>query len=262
MTTIEASYQWINLIPATRYYWKVSATNEVGEGPYSSIASFETLASGGPPPSGIGPTIEAVWVNGLRFRSGDPISKHITLEVMVSSEPGGVVLAEMQLDEVHNIPLTFVPGSGTVSHGRWAADLTIPPSSQERHIMILHFKDSYLNETFTTMEAVLKAGGVQVIGTPNNYPNPFSPMSGGSTTIQYILSTDATITIIIYDISGHEVKRMKFRGGSQGGRGGTNQAAWDGRSLGREVVGNGMYFYKIISGNSVIGSGKLVILDQ
>jgi hypothetical protein len=28
-----------------------------------------------------------------------------------------------------------------------------------------------------------------------------------------------------------------------------------------EALGNGMYLYKIISGGSVIGSGKLVVLD-
>jgi flagellar hook assembly protein FlgD len=87
-------------------------------------------------------------------------------------------------------------------------------------------------------------------------------MSGGSTTIQYTLSTDATITIIIYDITGHEVKRMKFRSGTAGGKGGTNQVNWNGISLGGEVVGNGMYLYKIISGDKVIGSGKLVIFDR
>jgi len=206
-------------------------------------------------------TIEGIWVNGYRFKSGDPVSKHITLEVMVSSEPGIVVVAEMQLDDVHNIQLYFVDGSGTLSHGRWARDYTIPPASEERHIMILHFKDNYGNETYTTMEAIIKTGGVQVIGRPNNYPNPFSPSSGGNTTIQYTLSTDATIIIIIYDITGHEVKRMKFNSGSSGGRGGTNQALWDGKYLSGEIGGNGMYFYKIISGNNVIGSGKLVILE-
>jgi flagellar hook assembly protein FlgD len=117
------------------------------------------------------------------------------------------------------------------------------------------------NASDITMEARVLGGGVQVIGTPNNYPNPFSPMSGGATKIQYTLSRDATITIIIYDISGHEVKRMKYSSGTSGGKGGTNQASWNGTSLAGEVIGNGMYFYKIISGNQVIGSGKLVIQD-
>jgi len=55
---------------------------------------------------------------------------------------------------------------------------------------------------------------------------------------------------------------MKFGGGSAGGRGGTNQASWNGKTLGGEVAGNGIYLYKIISGSTVIGSGKLVVFDQ
>jgi hypothetical protein len=258
MTTTEASYQWTGLTPVTRYYWKVSATNEAGTGPYSSIVSIETIASGGPP-SGMGPTIEAVWINGFPFKSGDIVSKHVTLEIHVSSE-WPVMTAQIQFEGNPFTDLDFI--SRTLAHERWKIDYNIPVTADERHTIIFRFVDSSLNETVATMEAIIKSGGVQVIGRPNNYPNPFSPMSGGSTTIQYTLSTDATITIIIYDITGHEVKRMKFRAGNTGGRGGTNQASWDGRSLGgREVVGNGMYLYKIISGNEVIGSGKLVVFE-
>ena len=42
---------------------------------------------------------------------------------------------------------------------------------------------------------------------------------------------------------------------------GLNQVTWNGESMGNDVVGNGMYLYKIISGNEVIGTGKLVIFD-
>jgi hypothetical protein len=67
--------------------------------------------------------------------------------------------------------------------------------------------------------------------------------------------------VILYDITGHEVKRMKFGAGTQGGNAGTNQISWNGKSMGNEVVGNGMYFYKIISGDQVIGSGKMVVFE-
>ncbi len=43
--TTEADYSWSGLNPATQYYWKVLATNEVGAGPYSTIASFKTRSS-------------------------------------------------------------------------------------------------------------------------------------------------------------------------------------------------------------------------
>jgi phage protein U len=209
-----------------------------------------------------GPTIEAVWINGIRFRSGDLISKQIILEIMVSSEPG-VKDAKMQLDDVHNIQLTYVPGGGIPPHERWTTtDLTVPPASKERHIMIIHLVDNNYNETYTTMEAIIKTGGVQVIGKPINYPNPFSPMSGGTTSIQYILSKDAAITLVIYDTNGHQIKRVRYGAGTAGGRGGTNQAEWNGTSVGGDIVGNGMYFYKIISGDEIIASGTLVIFDQ
>jgi len=113
--------------------------------------------------------------------------------------------------------------------------------------------------------AVTMAGAVQVIGTPLNYPNPFKPLSAdpnmNTTSIQYTLSADAPITVLIYDISGHEVKRIVSPAGQEGGRAGTNSVSWDGRSLFGEVAGNGMYIYKITSRGRVLGTGKLVILD-
>ena len=254
---------WNNAVLSSATYYGdsvLSETLEAGEPPMPgnwSVPSFETTTIF-TPEAEIYMIIEGIWVNGYRFRSGDPVSKQVTLEVMVSSEPG-VSYAELQLDVLHNHQLILI--SKTPPHEKWGADFTIPPASEERHIMVLHFKDNNYNDTYTTVEAIIKTGGVQVVGRPNNYPNPFSPMSGGSTAIQYTLSTDATITIMIYDITGREVKRMKYTAGAKGARGGTNQAEWNGTSLGGEVVGNGMYLYKIISGNEVIGSGKLVVND-
>ena len=74
-------------------------------------------------------------------------------------------------------------------------------------------------------------------------------------------SKDAAATTAIWDTQSGGKVRLPLDV-SLGGRGGANQALWDGKSLGREFVGNGMYFYKIISGDQVIGSGKLVIFDQ
>jgi hypothetical protein len=208
--------------------------------------------------SAMAPTIEAVWVNSFRFRSGDVISSNGTLEAVISSE-AGINDALLKVDYVPiSPPLILV--SGNTNYGTWRGTFTITPGSQQVHIFTFYLVDSNgISEI--TMEARVMGGNVQVIGTPNNYPNPFSPMSGGATNIQYILSRDATVTIIIYDITGHEVKRMKFASGTSGGRGGTNQVSWNGRSMGGEIVGNGMYIYKIISGSTVIGSSKVVIMD-
>ncbi len=113
---------------------------------------------------------------------------------------------------------------------------------------------------------VVMRGEVQVVGRVYNYPNPFQPLSGdpsrNATRIAYNLNVDAPIMIIIYDITGHEVHRASFRKGEDGGRAGLNSVEWNGKSIFGDVAGNGMYIYKIISSNKVIGSGKLVVFDK
>jgi flagellar hook assembly protein FlgD len=54
---------------------------------------------------------------------------------------------------------------------------------------------------------------------------------------------------------------MTFNSGQNGGKAGVNAVSWNGRTLFGEVGGNGMYVYKIVSGNKVLGSSKIVILD-
>jgi hypothetical protein len=260
-------------LPNTRIYsWEAAKVNsihcrvsveaEAGNGNIGTDMSYSDFTISTEGVSAKVPTIEAVWVNGIRFRSGDVISSNVTLEAIISSEVGiNTVLTVLRVNNAPiDPPLSLIPGQGNLTYGRWRGTFTIPAGAPPVQLFTFHLEDSNgVNEI--TMEARVMGGGVQVIGTPNNYPNPFSPMSGGTTNIQYTLSKDATITIIIYDISGHEVKRIKFSSGTSGGRGGTNQVGWNGRSLGGEVVSNGMYLYKIISGDKVIGSGKLVIFD-
>jgi hypothetical protein len=243
---------------------QLSGSIEVGDPPMPvewSVPSFEVTTIFTPEALSDVMKVEQVWVNGIKFRSGDIISSRVSMEVLISSEAGAEVASTMV--RVDNIPIyppfTLVTGNST--YGTWFGTFTMPQTSQPKHIFTFHMEDISANACETTMEARVMGGAVQVIGGIYNFPNPFSPMSGSNTTIQYTLSRDSTVTVVIYDITGHETKRMRFNSGTNGARGGTNQISWDGRSLGGQVTGNGMYLYKIISGNGVIGSGKLVVLD-
>jgi len=220
-----------------------------GEAPHLSYFAITKTTAG--------PIIDAIWVNGIRFRSRDIISTHVSLEARITSE-SGVNAVTFTVD---GVPETINLVSGSSNEGMWLSNFNIPPSPSQLHVLTFRMEDSDANTREVSYNARVLKGSVQVVSPPHNYPNPFKPMSGGTTSIQYTLSTDATITIVIYDMTGHEVKRMKFSGGTSGGRGGINQVLWDGRSFGGKIVGNGMYFYKIISGNEVIGSGKLAIFD-
>jgi photosystem II stability/assembly factor-like uncharacterized protein len=79
-----------------------------------------------------------------------------------------------------------------------------------------------------------------------NYPNPFNPL----TTIEYFISRPSAIKIIIYDITGREVKIIYD--GLQGS--GTHKIKFDSSEL-----SSGVYFYKLEAGDFT-ESKKMVII--
>ena len=75
-----------------------------------------------------------------------------------------------------------------------------------------------------------------------NYPNPFNP----ETWIPYQLSEASTVTLKIYDVSGHLVRTINV-GHKPVGYYITRERAvyWDGRNQNREPVSSGVYFYTL-----------------
>ena len=84
-----------------------------------------------------------------------------------------------------------------------------------------------------------------------NYPNPFNPV----TTIQYNLSEDAYVSLVVYDLRGKEVARLVD--GEQAA--GYKTVTWDASD-----VGSGIYFYRIrvMQGNKVVlnQTGKMMLV--
>ena len=75
-----------------------------------------------------------------------------------------------------------------------------------------------------------------------NYPNPFNP----ETWIPYQLATPAEVTLTIYDMNGHLVRRLELGHQAAGMFQSRNRAAyWDGRNQLGESVASGLYFYTL-----------------
>ncbi len=85
-----------------------------------------------------------------------------------------------------------------------------------------------------------------------NYPNPFNP----ETTIPYELSSDAIVSLTIYNIAGQVVRRLVDGEALAAGQ---YQAVWDGRSESGAGVASGMYFYLLHAGDYV-AKRKMVLL--
>ena len=85
-----------------------------------------------------------------------------------------------------------------------------------------------------------------------NYPNPFNP----ETTIPYALSSDAIVSLTIYNIAGQVVRKLVDGEALAAGQ---YQAVWDGRSESGASVASGMYFYLLHAGDYV-AKRKMVLL--
>lgn len=76
-----------------------------------------------------------------------------------------------------------------------------------------------------------------------NYPNPFNP----TTQIQFSIPEQSNVTLTIYDITGREVMQLVNESLSTG----TYTATWDGRNVNGQLVGSGVYIYRIQAGSFV-----------
>jgi hypothetical protein len=279
-TTRETSYSGTaytdySLPGDTTCYFRIRAVN--GEGRYSDMAGpimVQSSTSGG----GGGPncTISHVKINGRTYIPGEVISATPVITAVVTGDVNpSYVDGAVIIDWDQNAPIV-IPGSsityelvpGLPPDGYQMTINVVTPinaSPVNGHTIRISCKSNSNNVTTWQGNFAVMSGKVQVIGPAYNFPNPFKPLSTNpgenATRIAYNLNVDATVTLIIYDITGHEVRRTTYFNGTEGGRAGINQVEWNGHSIFGETVGNGMYIYKIISGNRVIGTGKIVVLD-
>jgi len=73
-----------------------------------------------------------------------------------------------------------------------------------------------------------------------NYPNPFNP----TTTISYKLPRAETVRIIIYDLTGRQVRELL----NESKDAGSYTVQWDGRNQADQTVATGLYVYQILAG--------------
>ncbi len=89
-----------------------------------------------------------------------------------------------------------------------------------------------------------------------NYPNPFNP----ETWIPYHLAESAEVALIIYDMNGQLVRRLRVGHQSAGVYQNRSRAVyWDGHNQFGEPLASGLYFYTLTAGN-FIATRKMLIL--
>ena len=103
---------------------------------------------------------------------------------------------------------------------------------------------------------LIMLGEVKRTALLQNFPNPFNP----ETWIPYQLAESVDVSIGIYDVQGHRIRRIEL--GARSARSYlTKEAAayWDGRNDDGELTSSGIYFYQLRAGNYT-AVRRLVIL--
>ncbi len=86
----------------------------------------------------------------------------------------------------------------------------------------------------------------------NNYPNPFNPV----TNIKFQVKDQAKVTVVIYDVSGRQVKTLLDKKEYAAGR---YEVSWDATDNFSRRVASGVYFYRFTA-NNFTKMGRMVLL--
>jgi hypothetical protein len=84
-----------------------------------------------------------------------------------------------------------------------------------------------------------------------NYPNPFNP----TTSIQFALNQSDDVTLSIYDILGRKVNTL-YTGTLAAGN---HSITWNGTDESGDVVGTGVYFYRLETSVNTISKQMLLL---
>ncbi|MCX6162836.1 MAG: T9SS type A sorting domain-containing protein [Ignavibacteriae bacterium] len=159
------------------------------------------------PNATVGDTIKWVWVSGIHTTTSTSIPSGADVWDAPIDIASTTFIYKISAPGTYNYQCTFHTFSGMV--GSFAAN---PVGIKETGEIAKGFK------------------------LAQNYPNPFNP----STTIKFSLPQSGFVTLIIYDISGKELKTLVNNQLSSG----SYKLIMDGSDL-----SSGIYFYKLTAGN-------------
>jgi hypothetical protein len=212
------------------------------------------------------PTVSDLTLNDRRRFPKDIISARIKVKAKILDDvPKNVGRIEIWFND--SLKYSGTPedwkGSYNEESGQFEVDLPeLAPGEYTFKIVAFDKLNNQAQESIAQLKVPSPSEEVGMIGDPLTYPNPFSPLKGEKTNFAYVLSRDAEITIFIYNILGQALWKKTFRAGEEGGKAGYNEVGWAGISDFGDILGNGIYIYKFVYNNKVIGKGKLTVLDR
>jgi len=155
---------------------------------------------------------------------------------------------------VENLDDSAIPAAPALS----AALAGVSPATLQTWLNLLQAdSDSSVvyHKTLAILQGILAAARPHETALMPNYPNPFNP----ETWIPYQLSKPTDVTLTIYAVNGHVVRRLSLGHQPAGMYQSRSRAAyWDGRNAFGESVASGVYFYTLTAGDFITTRKMLI----
>jgi hypothetical protein len=203
-----------------------------------------------------------LYVNDELAEDGDRISTLPRIKAQISDDSGInqssiKITIDNYIHSTFDLQATQTKGASIVT----AYDISKDNIKLDagKHSIKIEVKDIHGKTTVLEVKDLDVLGYAAIEQRPMNYPNPFRPSYGDTTRINYTLTDDADIKIMLYDLAGRQVNSIFCAAGTEGGRAGANNVPWDGKNISGNILGNGVYVYIIVNKGSVLNSGEIAI---
>ncbi|MBI5699363.1 IPT/TIG domain-containing protein [Candidatus Saganbacteria bacterium] len=94
----------------------------------------------------------------------------------------------------------------------------------------------------------------------NAYPNPFNPLGGETTKIVFSPGSAAKADIYIFDMTAKLVQKLNWPTTGSTRPDGRVEVTWDGKNSYGEIVGDGVYLYRVVDGG--VRKGKILVVNK
>jgi hypothetical protein len=173
------------------------------------------------------------------------------------SDPGGIDRNSVRIRVDDRDLALSAPEVSGLSEGATELRFLLSPSFTDgRHNVRVEARDRFDNGPSSASLAFVVTSDLMV-ASPLVHPNPVS----GDAHFTYLLSQGARVSIRIYSVAGHLVRRIDDASGAPG----YNQTRWDGLDQDGNPLGNGTYLYVIVargaSGSATVRE-RLIVLRK
>ena len=228
-TLSTSTHEVQSLAEGGKYYWRVRGKNAFGWGPYSQTRTFG-VASRPIAPSLSEPADGAVdLLTSITFTWAEiKVTTAYHLQLSTDASFISLVVNDSTIaDSTHEVESL---AEGSTYHWRVRARNSFGwgPYSEIR--------------TFEVQTTSVEEGSnlPNAFALNQNYPNPFNP----STSISYELPKPENVRIIVYDLTGRQVRELV----NERKQTGSYTVLWDGNNQQGRLVASGLYVYQIRAG--------------